>query len=746
MVAASAVAVWACKYVTEVTADDAALLALDNIEWSQSSKVYAADHTTGEYSEYERFVSADSHRIWVSLENVPQNLQFAFICTEDKEFLQGEHGVNFKRTIAAAINEYTPLKLFSSRQGASTIEQQLIKNLLEDNDQGGIEGVKRKLREIYRAYGMDNKYSKETILEAYLNTISFTGTIQGVQAAANEYFNKDVSQLTLAECATIASITKNPTQYNPYTNPEALLERRNLVLYNMYSQQQIPISEADYEAAKAEPLTLAEEDTTAQTAVAGTNNSYFTDALFEQLTADIMAKEGCDKQAAQKIIYTGGLQIYATVDPFIQNAAEGIMLNTDDQYFAAGWREEEVAQLGANDTPVLNDDGTQKTGTAADGSTVYYRKVRTQASMVCMNYNGEVLGLVGGLGEKTTDLSLNRAYDVPRQTGSTMKPIGPYCLGIQYGLFNWSSMLMDSPLYSKAEMKVRDDDYCKAHGLAGLSDVALQAYPDAWRDWPSNYENTYSNVETPLYYGLAKSMNTIAARIGDAVGFNNIYDFARNTLQLSDLVEADDNLAPMILGGQSYGVTTVQLCAAYQIFYEGKYTTPHLYTEVYDASGNLYLEADTTSYQALKPQTATIMNRLLRNVMTIGTAAGYTPSAGGMEAVGKTGTASDWKDYSFVGLTPYYVAAVWWGYDAPYNMKSTGVKALSSNKPCKEAWKALMEIIQDGVETKTFPMADGVQQATYCTSSGLLATDTCTSTAVGYYDSEDMPAVCDFGY
>jgi penicillin-binding protein 1A len=514
----------------------------------------------------------------------------------------------------------------------------------------------------------------------------------------------------------------------------------------MYDQQQIPISEEDYQTALAEPLTLTEEQVTTTTATT-TNNSYFDDALFEQVTADIMAKENCTKEQAQNIIYKGGLSIYSTEDPFIQSAAESIMLNTDDQYFAAGWREEPVASLSDADTPVYNDDGTLKTGTAADGSTEYYRKVRTEASMVCMNYSGEVLGLVGGLGEKTTDLALNRAYDVPRQTGSTMKPIGPYCLGIEYGLFNWSSMLNDSPLYTAADMKIRDDDYCQAHGLAGLSDAALQAYPAAWRDWPSNYSKRYTYQDTPLYYGLAQSMNTIAARVGDAVGYSNIYDFVRNTLQLSDLVEADDNLAPMILGGQSYGVTTVQLCAAYQIFNNGTYTTPHLYTEIYDASGNLYLEADTTSYQALTEQTATIMNRLMRNVLTIGTAAGYSPVVNGtsVQAVGKTGTASDWKDYSFVGLTPSYVAAVWWGYDTPFDMKSTGIKALASNTPCKNAWRALMQaILVDTDLNASFPMADGVVQASYCTESGLLATASCPSTAVGYYNSEDMPASCDY--
>ena len=724
VMACAAAAVWVCSYVVEATADDAVLLSLDNpTEMTQSSVVYQQNHDTGVWEEAVVYKSSNSHRIWVELGEISTDLQWAFICTEDKDFYT-EPGVNFKRTIAAAINEYSPIKLFSSRQGASTIEQQLIKNILDENSSSGIEGAKRKLREIYRAIGLDNRYSKETILEAYLNTIPFTGTLMGVEAAANEYFGKSASKVTLAEAATIASITKNPTAYNPYTNPEQLVERRNYLLRNMYDQGKI--TEAAYREAVDAPLVLAEADTTA-VVTTSSNNSYFEDALFLQLTEDIMELEECTKEEAQKIIYTRGLQIYATVDPFIQSEMEKIMLNTDDQYFAAGWHEEEVAQLSDDDIPVYNDDGTLKTGTSAKtGETVYYRKVRTQASMVTMDFAGNVLALVGGLGEKTSDLVLNRAYSVPRQTGSTMKPIGPYCLAIEYGLYNWSSMINDSPLYLAEDEVIKDDK-------------------GNWRDWPYNYSGGYSYTDIPLWQGLAKSMNTIAVRVGETVGADNIFNFAYNTLNLKHLDPANDAaLSPMILGGQHYGVTTVELAAAFAIFNDGTYTVPHLYTEVYDASGNLYLEADATSYQALTPQTATIMNRLLRNVITSGTAAGVGgPKAGGMESVGKTGTASDWKDYAFVGLTPYYVTAVWWGFDNPYDMYHSGYSALKNNKPCIQAWKALMEAVQGDLEYRAFPMAEGVKQAAYCTESGLLAGPNCPGTATGYYKEDDMPGYCD---
>ena len=398
----SVVAVGMVYYVVQATANDGDLLDLDNIQLSQSSMVVATDPDTGAQVEYATLRSSNSHRVWADLEQIPSNLQYAFICTEDKDFYS-EPGVNFKRTIGAMINEYL-LPIYSSKQGASTLEQQLIKNLTDDNSASGIEGALRKVREIYRALCLSRSYSKETILEAYLNTISFTGTIQGVQTAANEYFNKDVSQLSLWECATIASITKNPTNYNPYTNPENLINRRNFIMYNMW--QQGVISEEDYRNGAAQPLVLAEEDSGKKPS---TVTSYFTDALFNEVVQDIMAKEGITESEAQKLLYTGGFTIEATVNTKLQSQMENLMLNTDDAYFPAGWHEEEVTSISDDDVQVFNEDGTPKTRTGEDGTVYYYRNVRTQAAMVTLDYDGNVLAIVGGLGEKNKSLSLNRA-------------------------------------------------------------------------------------------------------------------------------------------------------------------------------------------------------------------------------------------------------------------------------------------------------------------------------------------------
>ena len=646
IIGGSLLAVGAVYYVVNATADDGNLLDLDNIELSQSSVVMATDPDTGAQVEYATLRSSNSHRVWANLEQIPSYLQYAFICTEDKDFYN-EPGVNFKRTIGAMVNEYI-LPIYSSKQGASTLEQQLIKNLTDDDSASGIEGALRKLREIYRALCLSRSYSKETILEAYLNTISFTGTIQGVQTAANEYFNKDVSQLTLWECASIASITKNPTNYNPYTNPENL------------------------------------------------------------------------------------------------------MLNTDDAYFPAGWHEEEVTGISDDDVQVFNADGTPKTRTAEDGTVYYYRNVRTQAAMVTLDYDGNVLAMVGGLGQKTKSLSLNRAYSVTRQTGSTIKPIGAYSLGIEYGLVNWSTMLNNSPLYQKRDMIIRDEDYCRKNGLMGLSDKQLRAYPNAWRSWPRNYGGNYGdNTDLPLWNGLARSLNTIAIRVGDLVGASNIFNFVYNTLQLNTLDPTNDvGLAQMVMGSQTHGVTPMALAAAFQIFYDGEYTTPHLYTRVLDRDGNIYLENNATSYQALTPQTAYVMNRLLKNVLysNVGTARGNYPNSSGMESFGKTGTASDERDLWFVGGTPYYVTAVWWGYDAPYDMTNTLSKDQAKTKTCVKAWKAYMEQVQADLPYKAFPTSDGVVERAYCTQSGLLAGPNCPSRATGYYRADDLPDTCNYSH
>ena len=771
--ACSVAAVLLSMYVVQVTADPEGLLDIESRRTAQSTILFDRNG-----NEYDTLTSGNSSSIWRALTDIPENLQHAVIAIEDKDFYD-EIGVNFKRTIAAALNELTGQRLLGSQQGASTLEQQLVKNLTEDDavDYG------RKFREIFRAIGMSNRYSKETILEAYLNTVPLTGVIEGVEAGARTYFGKSVEELTLAECATLASISKNPTGYNPATNPENLLTRRNHVLWEMLDQGYI--TQEEYDAATAETVTLVENPAATEDVAVSSNYSYFTEAVIEELTRDIRAAYGYESDAeAQNYIFTAGLRVYTTVDPAVQSAVENLMLNEPDEYgnelFPALWHEEELetsipagseyttdenglplnpADENGNakavfldeDIPIYNNDGTLKTGTYQktdeNGNVTgeymtFYRNVRTQAAIAVVSsdleHKGEVIAVGGGLGEKTVDRGINRAME-PHQTGSSMKPIAAYCLGIDEGWINFSSPLEDGPLYSKESKKMLDEDRVRALGLPLDPYSPLnQARSDVWRDWPTNYNGMGGDGDIMLVYdAIRQSFNTIAVKVGAMVGADAMYDFVTETLGLRYIDESDADLAPLVLGSQYQGLTVVELANAYTMFTDGNYSTAHFYTRVEDMNGNPVLDMTkiVSNTQAIEPETGVIMNRLLSNVWrSPGTANGMKPETEGIDAVGKTGTTSDFKDFTFAGLTPYYSVAVWWGYDRPYDMST--VKYNVDGKPTQRAFKYLMEEVQAGLPAKEFYTNDNVIKAQFNTSTGSIIS---SGGMTGYYTADNMP-------
>ena len=771
--ACSVAAVLLSMYVVQVTADPEGLLDIESRRTAQSTILFDRNG-----NEYDTLTSGNSSSIWRALTDIPENLQHAVIAIEDKDFYD-EIGVNFKRTIAAALNELTGQRLLGSQQGASTLEQQLVKNLTEDDavDYG------RKFREIFRAIGMSNRYSKETILEAYLNTVPLTGVIEGVEAGARTYFGKSVEELTLAECATLASISKNPTGYNPATNPENLLTRRNHVLWEMLDQGYI--TQEEYDAATAETVTLVENPAATEDVAVSSNYSYFTEAVIEELTRDIRAAYGYESDAeAQNYIFTAGLRVYTTVDPAVQSAVENLMLNEPDEYgnelFPALWHEEELetsipagseyttdenglplnpADENGNakavfldeDIPIYNNDGTLKTGTYQktdeNGNVTgeymtFYRNVRTQAAIAVVSsdleHKGEVIAVGGGLGEKTVDRGINRAME-PHQTGSSMKPIAAYCLGIDEGWINFSSPLEDGPLYSKESKKMLDEDRVRALGLPLDPYSPLnQARSDVWRDWPTNYNGMGGKGDIMLVYdAIRQSFNTIAVKVGAMVGADAMYDFVTETLGLRHIDESDADLAPLVLGSQYQGLTVVELANAYTMFTDGNYSTAHFYTRVEDMNGNPVLDMTkiVSNTQAIEPETGVIMNRLLSNVWrSPGTANGMKPETEGIDAVGKTGTTSDFKDFTFAGLTPYYSVAVWWGYDRPYDMST--VKYNVDGKPTQRAFKYLMEEVQAGLPAKEFYTNDNVIKAQFNTSTGSIIS---SGGMTGYYTADNMP-------
>ena len=749
-------------YIVQVTADDGETLDLDNQKNRQTSIIY--DINGNEYAS----LSRNENRIWRELSAMPENLQNAVIAIEDKNF-RTEPGINLKGTIGAALNAFTGNRIWGTNRGASTLEQQLIKNLTGDNEQDNM----RKVREIFRALGLDNKYSKETILEAYLNTIPLTGIIHGMEAGSIEYFGKHVEDLTLAECATLASITKNPTKYNPATNPEELIKRRNHVLYEMYTQGYI--TETEFNAAKAETVTLTEKTSTTENATRSSSNSWFTDALYTQLLSQLQEDLNYTADEAKELIFSGGLRIYSTVDPKVQEGVEKTMYNEDD-LIPALWHEEPVclrdypadssswdevqyddatglpitkegyAVYGQEAIPVYADEEgtTLKRGTSTDpdypnDTTVYlcvYEKVRTQAAMAIVDYSGNILGIGGGIGEKKYDLGFNRATS-PHQTGSTMKPIGAYALALDYKLINYSSQILDSPYYSAEDKKVLKDQYI---GVMSPFSEAAQSRSDVWRAWPTNYGGVGGQGNPMLVYdALQQSYNTVAVWVGDMVGVDYLYNFVHDTLECSYInAENDMDLGPLVLGSQSSGLTVVQLAGAYTMFNTGTFTTPHYYTEITDYQGNMILDNNKyiNTTQAISADTAYIMNRMMWNVLHSrkGTAYGKAPD-GEMDSVAKTGTTSNYKDYTFAGLTPYYVTAIWWGCDRPTEMDTLG-KAGKNASPIQYAWKALMEDLQADLPVKEFAKGENVVEKHFDTSTGAIISG---GGSVGYYTEDNLP-------
>ncbi len=691
-------------YLYRATANDFLWLDLEQLPHRSATVLYARDSSTGQWEEYARLESTQQ-KIWVDLEDIPEDLQHAFVAVEDKTFYE-HHGISVHRTVFAVLNEVKKAltgTYFGGedglKQGASTIDQQLIKNLTRDEDAGGLEGYMRKVREIWRAICLDAKYDKDTILEAYLNVISFTGNTAGVQAESIKLFGKPVSELSLAQCASIAAITKNPSRYDPATHPDNNIQRRNYILYEMW--QQGYITEEEYNTASAEALVL----TPGTVEVPATQTtSWFTDEVIEEVSDDLARTYGLDRTETTHLLYNGGLRIYVTVDTALQTAMEQVMV--DGGYFARPGEASTAAVYDEDGNPVLDE----------NGDAVYEDVLeRPQAAMVSVDYEGRLRAVVGSLDEKTVSRAFNRGTDAVRQPGSTMKPIGAYALALEKNKITWSTPFPDEP-------------------VAQITDENTGQLVD----WPANVTRVYTGQEILVADALAQSVNTVAVRVGQTVGVDAIYDFVTGTLGMTTFTEDDRDLGPMVLGSPTYGVTPYQLAGAYMMFGSGgTVTTLHSYESVQLGTGREILAPDVQTVQAISPDTAWVMNRLLAGVMEgQGTAAGYGVP-GEMDSIGKTGTSSDNRDYWFVGLTPYYVTAVWYGYDSGFSLNVAGGTAAPAR-----AWRAVMQRAQQGLAAIGFPEGGSAVEAEYCTETGQLAAQDCPDTAAGWYREGHLPAVC----
>lgn len=644
---------------------------LYNLKLQYTSILYATD-SEGNEVELKR-LHGDQNRLWVDSDDIPDNVKNAFISCEDKRF-ESHSGVDWKRTFSAGVNMF--FKIYSSKQGGSTITQQLIKNITDKNNAAD-RTWQVKLQEIKDALYVESNYDKETILECYLNTIHLGYGVDGVEVASNYYFDKNVSDLTLVQAACLASITKDPTANSPYQNPENNLSRRNWVLEEMY--QNGYISKEDCEEAKTADLELRRNP---KTTLSTTNtveekcNSYFVDAVIDDVIDKLVEEKGYTEEYATEQLYKGGYKIYTTVDLDAQEKLEAVYENED--YF-----------------------------TDEDGK-------RPQSAMTIMDYEGNVKAIVGGRGKKKENRVLNRATQTPRPTGSSIKPISAYAAAFEYNLITWGTRIKDSPVDSLVSGEVLSES------------------------WPKNYSNSYSYENTSISYAIQQSLNTIPVKLIQELTVDTAYEFVTEKMGISTFTENDGNghtdkcESSLALGGSVYGATTLEMAAAYTTFGNGgMYYEPKTFTKVLDQSNEVILDQTDNKHRAISSGTAAIMCKLLQSVATEGTGKGAT--FGDWEIMCKTGTSSDNKDRWFIGGTSKYMAACWYGMDN--NKKMTHL----SPNPAMVLWKAAMSSIHEDLKVEDFKDSDDIEYRKYCTSSGLCARTGCYSTSYGYFKKSYTP-------
>lgn len=639
---------------------------------NQTSFVYAYDKS-GATVELAR-LHGEEDRVWVDLDDMSPYLKEAFIALEDTRFMK-HHGVDWIRTFGVI------LKPSNIGQGGSTITQQLIKNVTNNKEVT----IVRKYREILMALNLEENYDKDVILEAYLNTLYLGSGCYGVKTASEKYFGKDVSELDAAECACLAVITKAPTKYNPLLNPEENLKRRNHCLKLMYDEGKGCLNEEEYNAATTENLIFTNspdyvpsdkiKDTKTANEEEKVINSFYVDYVIQAVRDDLMEKYGYSKQQATNQIYYGGLKIYTAVDLDVQATLEDVYVNRKS----------------------FPDMVSKK-----DGSKV-------QSAMTIMDYQGRIVAMVGQAGAKTQNRGLNRAANSYRQPGSTIKPLATYAPAIDMNIYNYSSMIKDYAIAVNGSL------------------------------WPHNVDKSLgSGNNVTVKYAIQKSLNTVPARIINYdVGIDNSFNFLRDNFHLSRLDEKEDRtLSPLATGALTNGTTTVEMAAAYATFGNGGlYYKPYAYYKVTNSSGSeiVLSNENPASQRAISEETSDIMCELLQTVDTsyYGTASNVRK----FQIMAKTGTTSSDKDRWFCAGTPYYVAAVWVGFDSPETLNA-------SVNPGGKIFFRVFDDIHKGLDAKQFPKSSGTVEKSFCSRTGKLASSNCGSTQKGWYKITSLPAVC----
>lgn len=689
-----------------------------------------------------------SNRLPVSLEQIPVNLQHAVVAIEDERFYE-HNGIDVRGIARAAVKAITTGN-FS--EGASTITQQLLKNnVFTDwtNESTQLERFTRKFQEQYLAVEIEKKYNQDVILENYLNTINLGAGSYGVQAASKKYFNKDVWDLNLSECATLAGITQNPTKFNPITNPKSNSKRRKEVLDHMLDQKYISQDEYN-EALNDDVYTRIQTAQLENTEEESTVYTYFEDEVTNQVINDLMNIKGYSKTQATNLLYSGGLKIMTTLDSNIQQIlneeyADPDNYPADTQYeldyaltvqTPSGEQvnySKEMLQLYFRDQDPEFDllfsspeEGQQyvdqyKANILADGSTVVSERVnfapQPQSSMTVIDqHTGYVKALIGGRGEKTASLTLNRATDTTRQPGSTFKIVSTYAPALNEKGDTLATTFMDEPY----------------------------EYPDG--SPVNNASRTYGG-ETTIRKAIQNSINVVAVKcleqVTPSLGLKYLDDFGFTTLahgteadkDANGNIWSDANLATA-LGGITNGVKNIELCAAYAaIANNGNYIKPIYYTQILDHDGNVLIENSSVSRSVIKDSTAYLLTSAMEDVVNKGT--GTACQLDNMTVAGKTGTTEDYNDLWFVGYTPYYTCAVWSGYD---NNEKIPEDARNFHK---NLWRKVMNRIHEGLDDKDFEMPASVEKASVCEETGLLPRSGCP-TITEYFDISSLPTeYCD---
>lgn len=625
-------------------------------------------------------LSKDQSRKIITLDEMSEYLPKAYVAIEDKRFYEHD-GVDWKRTSGAIMN--TLLKGGSS-YGGSTITQQLVKNITNEKESSGMAGILRKVKEWAKAYQVERMISKQQILELYLNILFIGGQdIHGVELGSQYYFSKSAKDLDLAECAFLAGINSSPNTYNPFDKKETeeeqaelneKIKNKVLTVLNEMKDQGLIVNEEDYNTAVAK--TEAGIEFKKGDVEGSANYSYHTDAALKQIINQVMEEKNVTREFAEKYVYSSGLTIYTTLNPEIQSRVEQEFAKTNYQIKGRA----------------KNNDGS-------------YKNEHAQAGMAIIDYKtGQVVAVGGNLGNATAS-GWNRATQMVRQPGSSIKPIAVVGPALQERVITAATVYND----------------VKTDFGGGYS--------------PKNEGSFLGNMNIRKF--IALSHNVPAVKIMRELTAKRSMDYLEK-MGISTLDEEKDNHLSLAIGGITHGISPLEMAAAYgTIANDGMYIEPTFYTKVLDANGNVILTPEQKQQRVFTEQVAYITRSITEEPTKAGGTATYC-TISGKEVCAKTGTTDGSKDRWLCGMTPYYSAAVWFGYDDPEEI----VWNASAN-PAGTIWSNVMRDIHKNLKSANFNTPSGIVNETVCRKTGCLATSSCSDKYTEMFTQDNLPQKCE---